>query len=82
MVYPNPAKNRIFIEIFEKSKSGSKFELNLRDITSRIIVTETKDHGGDFKFELDITNLKSGFYFLSIKDDSNVTETHKIIIEN
>ncbi|MBL0343506.1 MAG: T9SS type A sorting domain-containing protein [Bacteroidetes bacterium] len=54
--------------------------MSLRDITSRIIVTETKDHG-DFKMELDITNLKSGFYFLSIKNEKNTIETYKIIIE-
>lgn len=65
-VYPNPASESVFVELFKPSVSIES--LTLTDITGRILLKLGKDalSNQGKRMELDISSLSSGYYFLSI----------------
>ena len=80
-VFPNPAKDRIFIQrMGSSSDEAIKVVLTMTDITGRLVAHEinfiNKSH-----IEMDVTNLKAGFYLISIEDSYGISESHKLILE-
>ncbi len=61
-IYPNPAKNLLTIELSE----GEQSQLIITDVLGQIKYSENSNH--QERVELDISNLSSGIYFLTIKD--------------
>lgn len=57
VVYPNPAKNTINIEV----PNAQKFEIRLMDATGKMIIVD-KD-----KTQLDVSRIKNGVYYLILK---------------
>ncbi len=68
-IYPNPFSDFIKIENIEEAN------ISLSDITGKVIL-EKKNCSGNI--ELQLSNLKSGLYFINIKTKTR-TYTHKII---
>ncbi|MDP2176463.1 MAG: M43 family zinc metalloprotease [Bacteroidota bacterium] len=79
-IYPNPANEKLFIEIH--SESSQKTEIQLIDYTGKIIRTETIElTKGEHTLTLDITDLKPGVYIIKILKDDIIIPNTKIIIE-
>jgi hypothetical protein len=77
-VYPNPAKNNIFINLKEKV-DGENLVLTLFNAAGRAVII--KDLGYDYGIieRLDLDTLPTGSYYLQISRGSK-TETKTIII--
>lgn len=66
-IYPNPSADFIFVQ------SQVPVELNLSDMTGRVLIRQKNDS------KLDVTNLASGVYILQVKDEfGNLLGTEKI----
>lgn len=72
-IYPNPAGNKVNINLSEQVGLAG---LLLTDVSGRII-KQTTIHD-DFKTSLDIDELESGVYFITIKSDK-INLTQKLI---
>ena len=62
-IYPNPASDRLFVEINEISELNS--QLSIFDINGKIKNQEIKRYNN--RFEIDIRNLNRGIYFVSLR---------------
>jgi spore coat protein CotH len=74
VVYPNPAKEKVNIRVFELGK----YQIILRDINGREILTESMNSTST-DFSIDINNFSKGFYTLTIINN-DFTSTKKFII--
>jgi hypothetical protein len=72
-IYPNPAKDMIFIELGEKDKAD---RFVLIDMTGKIVYEEAPNSN---KFEVDVKFLADGLYFASIYQGDNII-TKKVVI--
>ncbi|MFO7880687.1 MAG: T9SS type A sorting domain-containing protein [Bacteroidota bacterium] len=73
-VYPNPAKNTLQIQ------ASDAFEnISISDICGRPVLSK-KFPGNTKNIKLDISNLTSGYYILSVKSQNKLS-TKKIVIE-
>ncbi len=59
--YPNPAKNRLFINYGSSQKE--LYSVEIINTTGNIVVSETRSD------EINISSLKSGFYLLRVKNE-------------
>ncbi|MCB9245047.1 MAG: T9SS type A sorting domain-containing protein [Flavobacteriales bacterium] len=76
-VYPNPATSTLNIDLNSFSAGIAKVEIC--DIHGRTVRTE--DLGADqLTHSLDVSELKSGIYFVNMKSDGNIF-TQRIVIE-
>ncbi|HEX8014936.1 MAG TPA: LamG-like jellyroll fold domain-containing protein, partial [Flavobacterium sp.] len=79
VVYPNPAKEKIFINI--PNSNLSFVNATLSDATGRIILKEKIISDGNGTFTLNIANKKvSGLYILNVSGE-NLNNSFKIITE-
>ena len=62
-IYPNPASDRLFVEINEISELNS--QLSIFEINGKIKNQEIKRYNN--RFEIDIRNLNRGIYFVSLR---------------
>ena len=75
-VYPNPAKNQLFIEI---DKTINNFtQIFIADINGNIIL-KNELLSSESNLPMDVSELDNGVYFLQVKDNS-ICITKKIII--
>ncbi|GGF14936.1 LamG-like jellyroll fold domain-containing protein [Flavobacterium limi] len=78
-VYPNPAKEQIFISI--PNYNGSYVTATLSDVTGKIILKEKVSSDGNGVFNLNIANKKvSGLYILNVSGE-NLNSNYKIVTE-
>lgn len=73
-VYPNPVKDKLFIE--SEFQTGETL-ISVLDLPGRIIFTKTFG-GGTSRFEIDFSNFKSGSYIVQTKNGGNINN-HLII---
>jgi hypothetical protein len=79
IVYPNPAKEQIFISIPDYKESY--VTATLSDVTGKIIFKEKVASNGNGVFKLNIANKKvSGLYILNVSGE-NLNSNYKIIAE-
>lgn len=79
IVYPNPVKEQIFINI--PNKNLSYVTAALSDITGKIILKEKITSDGNGVFILNIANKKiSGLYILNVSGE-NLNSNFKIVAE-
>jgi hypothetical protein len=79
IVYPNPAKEQIFISIPDYKESY--VTATLSDVTGKIIFKEKVASNGNGVFKLNIANKKvSGLYILNVSGE-NLNNNYKIIAE-
>lgn len=76
-VYPVPAQSRIHISL-SNDASQRNILFSVSDQTGRVIISEKSDHSDHC--EMDIHNLETGLYFITIQDaDNSFQITRKII---
>ena len=72
-VYPNPVKDRLYIETSTLIQS-----IEVYDVYGRLQVTKTPSHQSDLS--VDVSDLNSGIYFVKVKtEEGNIV---KRIIKN
>lgn len=70
-IYPNPANEIIYIE-FQKM-AVEKMEMELRDMTGRVIYSDIIHHSGDNKlYELQTNDIPAGMYFIGIRSGTEM----------
>jgi len=72
-LYPNPTKDEFFISSPFKN---TKLSINIYDITGKLIITKKNKTAGE---SINIRNLKSGHYLVSIKDETGNKSIKRII---
>jgi hypothetical protein len=78
-IYPNPAKNHLFIEWSDQIKN-KPVEVIVSDMTGRIVCRETGiEPLFSSKTRIDLTGMKPGMYLLSISEGMQVVSTSKIV---
>lgn len=75
-VSPNPTDGLLKIEL--KSENQTNAKIILTSLTGQLISEKTVDFNGTYSEWLDISDLPSGMYFLSIGDEKQ-SETKKIV---
>lgn len=80
-VYPNPAINDIFFD-YVNQNINSDIEINLIDISGRIVHTEkiASNGNGEFAKNIDVSGLAKGIYILKVIAENEIIN-NKIIIE-
>ncbi|HLN72820.1 MAG TPA: glycosyl hydrolase [Prolixibacteraceae bacterium] len=73
-VYPNPVKDRLFIE---GGNSAGKTEISIIDLSGRVITSQTY-LPGTLKMEIDFSNYHSGSYIVRTKNAENISN-HLIV---
>jgi hypothetical protein len=69
-LYPNPASNVAFIQT--NTKAAISYSLN--DITGKIVLTGTGN-------EMNLSSLKNGIYFVTVKSGTEVIAIKKLVKE-
>ena len=77
-LYPNP-NNGDFTLAFN-SNSGKDINVNVFDISGRIVFKNIYDYKPNFNETITLENVSSGMYLIKVKD-GNKTITKKLIIE-
>lgn len=78
-LYPNPAQNEVTIEIFNNSKEN--FVIEVFDISGKMIISVSENVSiGKNLMSLNISSLKSGFYFVRVHSQ-NSAKTLKLIVQ-
>lgn len=76
-LYPNPALNSIFLASTSNLISNSK-SLVVTDISGRVLIQNTQIISSNSIFQIDISHLPNGVFFLSVKDQQEIF-TYKFI---
>ncbi len=79
-LYPNPATNQVLIHII--MKNASNVQLKLCDVNGKCIKQLTENQlitTGNSEFNCDLTDVKSGVYFVQLLSDSFNTSSKLII---
>jgi subtilisin-like proprotein convertase family protein len=78
-VYPNPAHDKITVSIDVNEQTG--FNLKLRDMSGRIILSEDRQAGGGLNaYSMDLKGFAKGIYMLEVQSANDKWKT-KVIIE-
>lgn len=78
-VYPNPAANRLFIELPE-SDNHDNIEITLSDLYGKIILRKTETYTfGSEKTQVDLSGIVPGMYVVNINNGKEIISTEKII---
>lgn len=75
-IYPNPTKNTLFID---KSEYNYPTEIEIFDINGKLVLQQETEKINQNK--IDISKLTKGFYFVTIKNDSNESSQYKLVVE-
>lgn len=68
MVYPNPCSSELYLRMTDGFQNGAT--ISIIDLTGRIVKTIDADNGSEI-VQLNIDELQSGCYFVSVYDGSN-----------
>ena len=74
-IYPNPASDYVIFQVNE----GSSFNLEITDITGKIVVLEKIESGTD-KYRLDLSNIDKGIYIYKLSND-NQSQSGRLIVK-
>ncbi len=77
-VYPNPAREHVFIDL--NAFSGKLQKIELVDATGQQVINAVDSPAGKY-VDLPLNNLSDGIYFVRLYTDMGIV-TRKIIIEN
>lgn len=78
VLYPNPNNGNFNIQF--TSTTGNEIKVNIHDLRGRAIFNKTYINNGLFNESLELSNVQSGIYMVTIEDGAN-KEVKKIIIE-
>jgi PKD repeat protein len=77
-VYPVPAEDHIFLEVYESIFTGKMIRLRLLDLSGRYVFIDKKAELSGYPLNLDISSLKGGVYVLEVSD-SKISRMVKIV---
>jgi hypothetical protein len=78
-LYPNPTDKNCFVELDLDQSSG--MEISVLNYLGQIVKQNNyKTQFGKNVFEMDLTTLKNGIYFVTLKS-GNITSTKKLVVE-
>lgn len=78
-VYPNPAHDKVTVSIF--AQESSKFNISLRDISGRVILSEDHDGAAGLNaYEMNLKNYAKGIYTIEVQSASDNWKT-KVVVE-
>jgi glucose/arabinose dehydrogenase len=75
-IYPNPAKNILFID---KSEGNYPTKMEIYDVNGKLVLQQETEKINQNK--IDISQLTTGVYFVTIKNDSNENSQYKLVVE-
>ncbi|WP_235003990.1 T9SS type A sorting domain-containing protein [Aequorivita lipolytica] len=75
-IHPNPVKNRLYINA---TNPTANLKVKILNIEGKLIRTENLEIQD--QTSIDVSNLKSGIYFLNIEDETGNVEVKKFIKE-
>jgi uncharacterized delta-60 repeat protein len=76
-VFPNPVQNRFTVKLNEKA--GDNSQLRIIEATGRVVAAFPISKNCEVIEGIDISNLKSGFYYLQMVNNGKVVSYTKII---
>lgn len=71
-IYPNPASAEITLEIIYNKISRNNFELNIIDISGKIVYRSTLSQNS-IKHKVDVSDFNPGYYLVSLNDGINIS---------
>lgn len=74
-IYPNPAKDRVYLKLHSNKKLSIKVFDMIGNICKSIELNECSG-----VYQMNISNLKAGVYMLSL-DNGNISQTEKLIVK-
>ena len=77
-IYPNPNNGSFTLKL--QSATANDIKVNIFDIRGRTIYNEAFDNNTNFKETIELGNVQSGMYLMTVSDGSKQT-TKRIIIE-
>ena len=77
-LYPNPNNGNFNIQF--NSNSGNEIKINVHDIRGREIYSKSYTNNGLFNENLQLSNVQSGVYLVTVQDGSR-KEVKKIVIQ-
>lgn len=78
-VYPNPASEKLVLSYY--SVLSEQQQLNIRDITGKLILTQTIDtQAGPNTISVDVSDIQSGVYFYSVSNKDRLFVQNKFVI--
>lgn len=75
-IYPNPAKNVLFIE---KSEANYPTAIEIIDVNGKIVLQRETEKINQNK--IDISKLSKGLYFVTIMNDNDENSQYKLVVE-
>ncbi len=75
-IYPNPAKNILFID---KSEANYPTAIEIIDVNGKLVLQQETEKISQNK--IDISKLSKGMYFVTIKNDSDENSQYKLVVE-
>ncbi|MBC7884526.1 MAG: T9SS type A sorting domain-containing protein [Saprospiraceae bacterium] len=79
LVYPNPASDKIHIDIEDKNYSG-RLEVNLTDSQGKTMVSKIYKLSGGNQASLDVSNIAKGMYTLSIRTAKGLISRKVVVL--
>lgn len=80
-VYPNPTSNGTTTLIYNLEKQFSLAELNVIDVTGKVLLTEKLNtNTGFYSHTINTQSLSAGVYFVSVKFDNKVVQ-QKLVVQ-
>ena len=79
-VYPNPAHEKVMVEINSFTKGD--VTLKIADVDGRIVLSENMIlNKGINKTTIDLANFNNGIYFLTVQDERNVFSKRIVVAQ-
>jgi hypothetical protein len=71
-VYPNPAKNQLFIQFPELSAQPQVSSISISDQIGRVYGVNSIWHQGNSSLEIDFSTLTTGLYIIRVRTDRGI----------
>ncbi len=75
--YPNPVQNQLFVKVENEKYASYKFFIT--DLTGKILLKDDKRSSPNPSFEIDLSTLCKGIYFLEVSSEGKKTYKTKFI---
>ena len=81
-LYPNPSNSVNRLEYDLQISGNTRIELRRENGTVEKILIDNYQDAGQQILDVDVSNLKSGVYYITITDSNGMTYTEKMIVNN